>query len=175
MDKSTRPAVAVLMGSDSDQEVMSEATKVLGSFGVPSETHVISAHRSPERCRRFAAGAARRGVKVIIAGAGKAAHLAGVVASHTTLPVIGVPLDAGLGGLDALLSTAQMPAGVPVACVAVGRAGAVNAALLAVEMLALGDAGLARRLAAYRRKMAAEVAKRSRALSRTAAPRGGGR
>ncbi|MEO0019519.1 MAG: 5-(carboxyamino)imidazole ribonucleotide mutase, partial [candidate division WOR-3 bacterium] len=110
-----KPVVAILMGSNKDLEVMGEAKRVLDEFGVESEIQVISAHRTPEKCRRFARGAAKRGIKVIIAGAGKAAHLAGVVASYTTLPVIGVPLDAGLGGLDALLSTVQMPAGVPVA------------------------------------------------------------
>lgn len=158
------PAVLVLMGSNSDQPVMAEVEKVLEEFGVPADVQVVSAHRDPVRCQRLAAGAAARGVKVIIAGAGKAAHLPGIVASHTVLPVIGVPLDAGLGGLDALLSIVQMPAGVPVACMAVGKSGAVNAALLAVEILALSDSKLRRRLVAYRRRMAADVLKKSQAL-----------
>ena len=155
------------MGSDSDLPVMQETTGVLEQFGVAHELEVISAHRSPDRCRAFARGAARRGVRVIVAGAGKAAHLAGVVAAHTTLPVIGVPLDAGMSGMDALLSTAQMPGGVPVACMAVGKAGAKNAGLLAVEILALEDPGLAKKLADLRAKMAREVAQKSRRLKRS--------
>jgi phosphoribosylaminoimidazole carboxylase PurE protein len=162
----TRPLVAVLMGSDSDLPVMAETVKVLTEFGVPSSVHVISAHRTPDRCRRFAAGAALRGLRVIVCGAGKAAHLAGFVAAHTTLPVVGVPLDAGMNGMDALLATVQMPAGVPVACMAVGKAGATNAGLFAVELLALHDSGLARRLAAHRAKMAGEVAARDRRVRR---------
>jgi phosphoribosylaminoimidazole carboxylase PurE protein len=152
-----KPLVAVVMGSESDLPVMTEAARVLDEFGVANEVSVVSAHRTPEKCRLFARSAAGRGVKVIVAGAGKAAHLAGVIASQTTLPVIGVPLDAGMSGLDALLSTAQMPGGVPVACMAVGKAGAKNAGLLAVEILALSDAGLARKLVAYRAKLARAV------------------
>jgi phosphoribosylaminoimidazole carboxylase PurE protein len=152
------------MGSDSDLPVMSEAVKLLERLGVSAELDVVSAHRTPDRARRFALGAARRGVKVIICGAGKAAHLAGFIAAHTTLPVIGVPLDGGLGGLDALLSTVQMPAGIPVACVAVGKAGAVNAAVLATELLALADPALGRRLLQYRRQMAVSVAASSRSV-----------
>ena len=161
-----QPVVAIAMGSDSDLAVMSEAAKVLDEFGVGHELLIVSAHRTPDRCRTFARGAARRGIKVIVAGAGKAAHLAGVIAAHTTLPVIGVPLDAGLNGLDALLSTAQMPGGVPVACMAVGKAGAKNAGLLAVEILALGDARLSKKLAAHRAVMAKEVAAKARAARR---------
>jgi len=131
----------------------------------------MSAHRTPDRCRTFARGAAGRGIKVIVAGAGKAAHLAGVIAAHTTLPVIGVPLDAGMNGLDALLSTVQMPGGVPVACMAVGKAGAKNAGLLAVAILALGDARLARMLIAYRGRTAREVEQRSKALKKGASGR----
>jgi phosphoribosylaminoimidazole carboxylase PurE protein len=153
-----KPVVAVVMGSDSDLPVMSETTKILEEFGVAHEVLIVSAHRTPERCRRFASGAAGRGIKVIVAGAGRAAHLAGVIAAHTVLPVIGVPLDAGMNGLDALLSTVQMPGGVPVACMAVGRAGAKNAGLLAVEVLALGNAVLSRRLRRYRQRLAAAVA-----------------
>jgi 5-(carboxyamino)imidazole ribonucleotide mutase len=149
-----KPVVAVVMGSDKDGPVMAEAGRVLDEFGVEHETRVISAHRTPEQCRSFARGAARRGIKVIIAGAGKAAHLAGVVASQTTLPVVGVPLDAGMNGLDALLATVQMPRGVPVATMAVGGSGAANAALFAVAVLALNDARLATRLARFRAGLA---------------------
>lgn len=149
-----KPLVAILMGSKSDAEVMAEAEKMLGEFGVASEVNVISAHRTPDRVRSYVRAAPGRGIKVFIAGAGKAAHLAGAVAAQTTLPVIGVPLDAGLGGLDSLLSTVQMPRGVPVATVAVGRTGAANAALLAVEILALLDAKLAAALVRYRLRLA---------------------
>ena len=157
-----KPVVAVVMGSDSDLPVMSETTRILDEFGVTHEVLIVSAHRTPERCRRFALGAAGHGIKVIVAGAGRAAHLAGVIAAHTTLPVIGVPLDAGMNGLDALLSTAQMPGGVPVACMALGKAGAKNAGLLAVEMLALGDAVLGRKLVEHRKRMAKEVEAKSK-------------
>jgi phosphoribosylaminoimidazole carboxylase PurE protein len=162
-----KPIVAVVMGSDSDLPVMSETTKILDEFGVPHEVLIVSAHRTPDRCRAFARGAAGRGTRVIVAGAGKAAHLAGVIAAHTALPVIGVPLDAGMNGLDALLSTVQMPGGVPVACMAVGKAGAKNAGLLAVEILALNDAGLASGLADYRGRMAREVAAKAKAAVRS--------
>ena len=168
--RAAKPVVAIVMGSDSDLAVMAEAAKVLGEFGVGHEVLIVSAHRTPDRCRAFARGAAGRGIRVIVAGAGKAAHLAGVVAAHTTLPVIGVPLDAGMNGLDALLSTVQMPGGVPVACMAVGKAGAKNAGLLAVEILALGDAGLASRLAQYRDRMAREVAAKGRAAAGSSNP-----
>jgi phosphoribosylaminoimidazole carboxylase PurE protein len=156
-----KPVVAVVMGSDSDLAVMAETAKALDEFGIEHEVLIVSAHRTPDRCRTFARGAAGRGIKVIVAGAGKAAHLAGVIAAHTTLPVIGVPLDAGMNGLDALLSTVQMPGGVPVACMAVGKAGAKNAGLMAVAVLALGDAALSRKLRRYRQKMAAAVEAKS--------------
>jgi phosphoribosylaminoimidazole carboxylase PurE protein len=149
-----KPLVAVLMGSESDREVMAEAVRVLVEFGIAHEVKVLSAHRTPDRVRNYVRSGPGRGVKVFIAGAGRAAHLAGAIAAQTTLPVIGVPLDAGLGGLDALLSTVQMPRGVPVATVAVGGAGAANSALLAVEILALSDGKLAAALARYRLKMA---------------------
>lgn len=154
------------MGSDRDADVMHEATRVLDEFNVSWEVRVISAHRSPDRCRAFARSAARRGVRVVIAGAGRAAHLAGVIASHTVLPVVGVPLDAGMDGMDALLATVQMPRGVPVASMAVGGTGAANAALYAVEILALSDRTLARKLAGFRKKQAASVAAKSRSVSR---------
>lgn len=157
-----KPVVAVVMGSEKDSETMAEATKVLAEFRIPFEVMVISAHRTPDQCRSFARSAAKRGIRVIIAGAGKAAHLAGVVASHTVLPVIGVPLDAGMAGIDALLSTVQMPRGVPVAAMAVGKSGAANAGLYAVAVLALSDLSLRRRLEAFRHRMASGVGRKSR-------------
>jgi phosphoribosylaminoimidazole carboxylase PurE protein len=145
------PKVAVLMGSDSDRERMQGAAQVLEELGIPYEIHVMSAHRTPSKVADFAAGAAGRGICVLIAAAGMANHLAGAVAARTILPVIGVPLDASsLGGLDALLATVQMPSGVPVATVAVGSVGAKNAAWLAAQILALSDAGLADKLRARR-------------------------
>ncbi len=144
--------VGIVYGSTSDETVMKECAAVLEEHGVAHEMHVMSAHRTPEKVAEYARGAAERGMKVMIAGAGLAAHLAGAVAANTLLPVIGVPLDAGtLGGLDALLSTVQMPPGVPVATVAIGKPGAKNAAWLALRILALGDAALAKKLAAKRR------------------------
>jgi 5-(carboxyamino)imidazole ribonucleotide mutase len=154
------------MGSDSDLPSMQEAATVLEEFAVRFEMHVASAHRTPDRVARYARAAAGRGLQVLIAGAGAAAHLAGVLAAHTTLPVIGVPMEGGsLGGLDALLATVQMPAGIPVATVAIGRGGARNAALLAVQILALASPELARKLAAHRGRLAAEVAAKDRRLA----------
>ncbi len=139
------------MGSESDREVMEHSAKILIEFGIPYEMRVISAHRSPEKAHKFGTNAADRGLQVIIAGAGKAAHLAGVLASLTTIPVIGVPMTTpDLGGLDSLLSTVQMPAGIPVATTAIGSAGAKNAALLAVAILSLSDEDLAGKLRGYR-------------------------
>jgi len=147
---SPAPPVAVIMGSRSDWPTMKAAAESLEALGVAYEAKVVSAHRTPQRMVAFATGAAARGVKVIIAGAGGAAHLPGMVASMTDLPVIGVPVQSkALKGLDSLLSIVQMPAGVPVATVAIGEAGARNAGLLAVRILALGDAALADRLAAF--------------------------
>lgn len=149
------PLVGILVGSDSDLNVMRNATATLEELGVGYELRVASAHRTPASVKAYAEEAAGRGVKVIICGAGMAAHLGGAVAALTELPVIGVPMPGGVAdGLDALLSTVQMPAGVPVATVAVGKAGAVNAALLAARILALQDARLAVRLREYREKMA---------------------
>ena len=160
-----RPRVGVLMGSDSDWPVMEQAVKTLQGFGVPCEARVLSAHRSPELVRRYAGAAAARGLQVIIAGAGGAAHLAGVVAAHTILPVIGVPIESkSLKGLDSLLSTVQMPKGVPVATVAIDNA--ANAAILAVQCLALGDRRLARALAAHKRRLTASNRKADRDLPR---------
>jgi len=143
--------VAILMGSETDRPVMEAALPYLDHFQVPYEVHILSAHRNPDQVARFAAGARENGFGVLIAGAGMAAHLAGAVKAHSTLPVIGVPLPGGVAdGLDALLSTVQMPKGVPVATVSVGKAGAINAAVLAVEILALDDPTLHERLEQFR-------------------------
>lgn len=150
--------VLILMGSDSDAPIMKGAADVLEEFGVPCEMTVASAHRSPARVMRLVADAPARGVQVFIVGAGAAAHLAGVVAAHTTRPVIGVPIDSSpLAGFDALMSTVQMPPGVPVATVAVGKPGATNAGVLAVQILAVGDPDLAARLDKYKVKLAEKV------------------
>jgi 5-(carboxyamino)imidazole ribonucleotide mutase len=156
MDNS--PKVLIMMGSDSDLQVMQEAADILAKFGVPYEIRISSAHRSPVRTMSLASEAAGRGIRIIIAGAGMAAHLAGVVAAKTTLPVIGVPMPGGaLNGVDALFSTVQMPAGIPVATMAIGKAGAKNAGIFAVQILALTDARLDAALAVYRREMEQEV------------------
>jgi phosphoribosylamine--glycine ligase len=150
--------VLILMGSDSDAPIMKGAADVLRELGVTCEMTVASAHRSPARVQRLLAEAPARGVQVFIVGAGAAAHLAGMVAGHTAKPVIGVPIDSSpLLGLDALLSTVQMPPGVPVATVAIGKAGATNAGVLAAQILALGDPELAKRLDAYKAKLADKV------------------
>ena len=157
--------VSIVMGSQSDLETLQQAADVLQEFGITHELRIISAHRTPDAAHRFAASAEERGVKLIIAGAGKAAHLAGVMASLTLLPVIGVPMKTSdLGGLDSLLSTVQMPGGIPVATVAIGKAGAKNAALLAVAILAQQDTELRDRLAAYRQKMTRTVEEADREL-----------
>ncbi len=152
--------VLILMGSDSDAPVMKGAADVLRDLGVTCEMTVASAHRSPARVDRLLAEAPGRGVQVFIVGAGMAAHLAGMVAAHTTRPVIGVPIESGpLKGLDALLSTVQMPPGVPVATVAIGGVGASNAGVLAAQMIALSDPALSRRLADYKARLAEKVEK----------------
>jgi phosphoribosylamine---glycine ligase len=154
----TNISVLILMGSDSDAPVMQGAVDILQELQIPCEMTVASAHRSPERVMRLVAAAPGRGVKVFIVGAGAAAHLAGVVAAHTNLPVVGVPIDSSaLKGWDALLSTVQMPPGVPVATVSIGKPGATNAGVLAAQMLALSDSALADRLVAYKRKLAEKV------------------
>jgi phosphoribosylaminoimidazole carboxylase PurE protein len=151
------------MGSDSDLEVLRETIRVLDDLRIPHEVVVASAHRTPEQTRRYAMRAERRGIRVLIAGAGGAAALPGFLASLTSLPIIGVPINSSpLNGLDALLSIAQMPKGVPVATVAVGKWGAANAGILAAQILALSDARVRKRLAAFRKAMAAEVQQRSR-------------
>lgn len=164
----TNKKVAVIMGSDSDLPVVGKALDKLKAFGIQTEVHVMSAHRTPSAAAAFASQAAKNGFGVIIAAAGKAAHLAGVLAAHTTLPVIGIPVKSStLDGLDALLSTVQMPSGIPVATVAID--GAENAAILAAQMLALGDADLARQLAEMKEQMAAAVAEKDRRLAETLA------
>jgi 5-(carboxyamino)imidazole ribonucleotide mutase len=162
------PTVLIVMGSDSDVPTMEETAKALAEFGVPYEMRISSAHRSPKRTAALAHEAADRGIKIIIAAAGMAAHLAGVVAAETTLPVIGVPMGGGpLSGMDALYATVQMPGGIPVATMAIGKAGAKNAALFAVQILSLSDPELKSRFAAYRGNMALEVEQKDAALQAT--------
>jgi len=162
---SESPKVGIVMGSDSDYEIMAEAAKALKEFDVPFEMIVASAHRSPERAGTWARTARERGITCLIAGAGAAAHLAGVLAAETTLPVIAVPIDAtALNGMDALLAMVQMPAGIPVATMAVGKAGARNAGLLAVQMLSVTDAGIADKLDTFKAKMASGVEEKSARL-----------
>ena len=152
------PKVLIVMGSANDKSLMEGAWKVLSEFGVPYEHVVASAHRTPAKAAELASNAKERGVKLIIAGAGFAAHLGGVLAAHTTLPIIGVPLDSSaLSGLDSLLSTVQMPGGIPVATMTIGKAGAKNAGLFAVSVLALSDEGLSKKLEDYRKAMAEKV------------------
>jgi phosphoribosylamine--glycine ligase len=153
------------MGSDSDMGVMQSAADVLKDFGVAFEITVASAHRSPQRAAAWASTAAERGIKVIIAGAGHAAHLAGAMAAHSSLPIIGVPIDSScLQGMDALLATVQMPPGIPVATMAIGKPGARNAGILAVQILALADADLADKLQEYKKDMAAKVEEKAKKL-----------
>lgn len=158
MSQMSNISVLILMGSDSDAPVMQGAVDVLRDLQIACEMTVASAHRSPERVTRLVREAPERGVKVFVVGAGAAAHLAGVVAAHTTMPVIGVPIDSSaLKGLDALLSTVQMPPGVPVATVSIGRPGATNAGVLAAQILAVGDRAIATRLDEYKKKLAEKV------------------
>jgi phosphoribosylaminoimidazole carboxylase PurE protein len=160
-----RPRVGILMGSDSDLETMSEAEKRLDDFGISYETRILSAHRTPHQTQEYAESAAKRGLEVIIVGAGAAAHLAGVVAAHTTLPVIGVPIDSSsLKGLDALLATVQMPGGIPVATMAIGKAGATNAGIFAAEILGRNDAEIAAKLDRFKKEMAEGVLDKDKKL-----------
>jgi phosphoribosylaminoimidazole carboxylase PurE protein len=153
------------MGSNSDLEVMREAEKRLDHFGIPYETRILSAHRTPDKAADYARTAEQRGLEVIIAGAGAAAHLAGAIAANTTLPVIGVPIDSSsLKGVDALLATVQMPAGIPVATMAIGKPGAANAGILAAQIIARKDAKVSTKLAEFKREMAAGVEERDRKL-----------
>jgi phosphoribosylaminoimidazole carboxylase PurE protein len=161
----SNPQVSIVMGSDSDLEIMREAGKALEGFGIEYEIDVTSAHRSPDRSADFARKAASRGIRVIIAGAGGAAHLAGVIAAHTILPVIGVPIPStSLNGMDSLLSTVQMPAGIPVATVAIGKPGATNAGILAAQIIGVADAGIAKKLDAHKEKLAKGVEEKSKKL-----------
>ncbi|MDP2913419.1 MAG: 5-(carboxyamino)imidazole ribonucleotide mutase [Candidatus Omnitrophota bacterium] len=157
-----KAAVAIVMGSDSDLPVMSEAEKLLGQYGVRYETKILSAHRSPDDVMRFAKRARAKGVKIIIAGAGGAAHLAGVIASHTTIPVIGVPMETKeLKGIDSLFSTVQMPSGVPVATVTIGKSGAKNAAILALQILSLQDKRIEKALEGFKKGLAESVRRKN--------------
>jgi phosphoribosylamine--glycine ligase len=157
--------VGIVMGSDSDLQIMKEAASVLAKFDIPYEMTIASAHRSPKRAADFAATASKRGIKVIIAGAGHAAHLAGVLAAHTSLPIIGVPIDSScLQGLDSLLSTVQMPPGIPVATMAIGKSGARNAGIFATQILALCDPKLEEKLDQFKRDMAHTVEQKAKKL-----------
>jgi phosphoribosylaminoimidazole carboxylase PurE protein len=157
--------VGILMGSDSDFPVMSEAGKTLDKFGIPYEIEVVSAHRTPARAHEYATTAVSRGLKILIAAAGAAAHLAGVMAANTTLPVIGVPMGtSSLNGLDALLATVQMPGGIPVATMAIDKAGAVNAAIFAAEILALSDHEIARKLVEHKEELVRSVEEKNERL-----------
>src|SRR5215467_2033076 len=159
------PQVSIVMGSDSDLEIMREAGKALDDFGINYEIDVTSAHRSPERTADYARNAAARGIRVIIAGAGGAAHLGGVIAAHTTLPVIGVPIPSTpLNGMDSLLATVQMPAGIPVATVAIGKPGATNAGILAAQMIGVADASVGAKLKGHKEKLAKGVEEKSKKL-----------
>lgn len=159
--------VGIVMGSDTDFPVMNEAGKTLGKFGIAYEMEVLSAHRTPARAHEYATTALKRGLKVLIAAAGAAAHLAGVMAANTTLPVIGVPMATStLNGLDALLATVQMPGGIPVATMAIDKAGAVNAAIFAAEILALSDPEIARKLVAHKQELVNSVAEKNARLQK---------
>lgn len=167
MSEKGKALVGIIMGSDTDLPVMKEAAVTLQKFGVPFEIDVTSAHRSPARTSEYARTARDRGLKAIIVGAGGAAHLAGVVAAETTLPVIGVPMPTtSLQGMDSLLATVQMPAGIPVATVAIGKSGATNAAVLAVQIMGTSDAAMAEKLAAYKKELAQKVLDKSEKLKR---------
>lgn len=165
--KKCKPLVAILMGSDSDYDVMKEAAEALREFGVPYEVTITSAHRSPKKTIQYVAAAEKNGVQVFICGAGHAAHLAGVVAAHTTLPVIGVPIDSSsLKGLDSLLSTVQMPPGVPVASMAIGKSGARNAGILSAQILSVGREDLRDKMRRFRKDMKEKVDEKDRQLKR---------
>jgi len=157
MSNKKTPLVSIIMGSQSDWESVKPASKILEEFSIPHECKIISAHRTPDRHKTFATNAKKRGIKVILAAAGGAAHLAGVTAAHTSLPVLGIPMESKLSGLDSLLSTVQMPSGVPVATFAVGNAGSKNAALFAIRVIALEDSLVANKLDQYIKKMEKEV------------------
>jgi phosphoribosylaminoimidazole carboxylase PurE protein len=161
-----KPVVGIVMGSDSDFPIMEEAVKALKSFDIPHEVRVISAHRAPAQVMEYARTAEKRGLKMIIAGAGGAAHLAGIIAAETTLPVIGVPIESSpLHGIDALLSTAQMPGGVPVATMAVGKAGAKNAAIFSAQILSIYDGDINVKLKKFKASLEQEVTAKDRAIA----------
>lgn len=161
----TKPVIGIVMGSDSDLESMKRCMKQLDAFEIPYEVRIISAHRTPETAHEYSATAANRGLKVIIAAAGMSAALSGVLAANTTLPVIGVPMCSGpLVGMDAALSTMQMPPGIPVACMAIGNAGATNAAIFAANIMALSDSALAEKLKEFKKQQAEKVAKKDSEL-----------
>ncbi len=167
MSDERKPLVGIIMGSDSDYDVMKAAADALKKFDIPFEMTVASAHRTPAKAAEFSSTARERGIKVIIAGAGHAAHLAGVLAAHTTLPIIGVPIDSSaLKGMDSLLATVQMPPGVPVATVAIGKPGATNAGILAVQMLGISDPDISKKLDKYKIEMAEKVEKKSQSLEK---------
>ncbi len=161
-----KPLVSIIMGSDSDLPVMQEAANTLDKFGISYEVMIMSAHRTPDMSAEFSKKAKKNGRKVIIAGAGGAAHLAGVVAAHTTLPVIGVPMTSALDGLDSLLSTVQMPSGIPVATVAIGKAGATNAAILAAQIIGTASKPMSKKLQAHKRELVRKVAAKNRKLAK---------
>ncbi len=164
----SKPKVAIVLGSDNDYPVIQDMIRILHEFEIPHEITISSAHRSPDRTHRYAATLEDRGIQIVIACAGGAAHLAGVLAAHTILPVIGVPVDSSpLLGIDALLSTSMMPAGVPVATMGIGKSGAGNAAVLAAQILARGDADLANKLKEYKKKLADRVEERDRELKKS--------
>lgn len=168
IDGAGSPQVGIVMGSDSDLNIMNEAAVMLKKFQIPYEMTVASAHRSPQRAADFAGSALKRGLKVIIAGAGHAAHLAGVLAAHTHLPVIGVPIDSScLQGLDALLATVQMPPGIPVATMAIGKPGARNAGILAAQIIATSDPELSQKLENFKQEMSLQVEKKAKAIEAT--------
>ena len=161
------PLVGIILGSDTDLPVMTDTARMLEKFGVPYELEITSAHRSPARTQEYARRARERGLRAIIVGAGGASHLAGIIAAETTLPVIGVPVaSTPLAGMDALLSTVQMPGGVPVAVMAIGKAGAVNAAIFAAEIIALADRPLAEKLVRYKEELARSVAEKAEKVKR---------
>lgn len=164
----SKPLVGILMGSDSDAGIMGEVARVLKDFGVAHEMIIASAHRSPKRTMLYATSAEKRGLKILVCGAGHAAHLAGVVAAHTILPVIGVPIDSScLKGLDSILSTVQMPGGIPVATMAIGKGGAMNAGLFAVEILALSDSNLRKKITDYRKHLEKQVEEKDKKLQKS--------
>ncbi|MDO8493908.1 MAG: 5-(carboxyamino)imidazole ribonucleotide mutase [Deltaproteobacteria bacterium] len=161
----TQPKVSIVMGSDSDFAVMEEAGKALREFGIPCEYRILSAHRTPDQCNEYVKGVEGRGIKVLIAGAGYSAHLAGVLAAGTVLPVIGVPLEGSpLNGLDALLAMGQMPGGIPVATMTIGKAGAKNAGIFAAEILAVHDEKISEKLKAFRKSQEEKVLKKDKEI-----------